>query len=177
MTKRLTASTLLFAKCLILSACGAPTEDPSTETTSDGATSDGAAHTAGKQDGSLSLPRSESPEGARVFFVTPTDGATVESPVFIEFGIEGMTVVPAGTIQEHSGHHHLVINAELPRMDMPIPANDNYIHYGDGSTSTSIELPPGEHSLQLLLGDHVHIPHNPPVSSRKITITVAGEGE
>ena len=177
MTKRLTASTLLFATSLILSACGAPAEDPSTDTADGGTSPEETSHAADQQDGSLSLPRSESPDGARVFFITPADGDTVESPVFIEFGIEGMTVVPAGTAQEHSGHHHLIINAELPRPDMPIPANDNYVHFGDGSTSTSIELPPGEHSLQLLLGDHLHIPHNPPVSSEKITITVAGEGE
>ncbi len=170
MTNRSTASALLLTASLILSACGSPSEDPSTET---GGAADEAPQTAGKQDGSLSLPRSESPEGARVFFISPADGDTVESPVFIEFGIEGMTVVPAGTAHEHSGHHHLIINAELPRADMPIPANDNYIHFGDGSTSTSIELPPGEHSLQLLLGDHLHIPHNPPVSSERITITVA----
>jgi len=172
MTNYSSASALLLTASLILSACGAPAEDPSTETAAAGS-ADEAPQATGKQDGSISLPRSESPEGARVFFITPADGATVESPVLIEFGIEGMTVVPAGTAHEHGGHHHLIINAELPRADMPIPANDNYVHFGDGSTSTSIELPPGEHSLQLLLGDHLHIPHNPPVSSEKITITVA----
>ena len=177
MTNRSTASALLFAMGLVLSGCGEPAEDPSTDTAAGGTTPDEAPHAAGKQDGSLALPRSESPEDARVFFITPADGDTVESPVFIEFGIEGMTVKPAGTVHEHSGHHHLIINAELPRTDMPIPADDNYVHFGDGSTSTSIELPPGEHTLQLLLGDHLHIPHDPPVSSGKITITVAGEGE
>ena len=174
MTNRSTA--LALTASLILSACGSPPEDPSTEATA-GTTPDEAPTIADQQDGRISLPRSESPEGARVFFINPADGDTVESPVFIEFGIEGMTVVPAGTAHEHSGHHHLIVNAELPRADMPIPASDSYIHFGDGSTSTTIELPPGEHSLQLLLGDHLHIPHDPPVSSEKITITVAGGNE
>ncbi len=118
------------------------------------------------------LPRTPSPEGARVFFITPADGATVSSPVLVEFGIEGMSVVRAGVAEESSGHHHLIVDAGLPPLDMPIPADDNYIHFGDASTSTTLELPPGQHTLQLLLGDHLHIPHDPPVASETITITV-----
>ncbi len=118
------------------------------------------------------IPRTPSPEGARVYFVTPSDGATVSSPVTIEFGIEGMTVVTAGTQQEASGHHHLLVDAALPPFNAPIPATDNYIHFGDGSTSTTLDLEPGEHTLQLLLGDHFHIPHEPPVASEVILITV-----
>ncbi|MDJ0814013.1 MAG: DUF4399 domain-containing protein [Woeseiaceae bacterium] len=119
------------------------------------------------------LPRSDSAEGASVFFITPTDGDTVSNPVKIEFGIEGMSVVAAGVEQMHSGHHHLIINADLPEnLGMPIPADQNYVHFGDGSTSTEVTLEPGQHTLQLLLGDHLHIPHDPPVTSDKITITV-----
>ena len=120
------------------------------------------------------MPRSPSPDGARVFFITPADGDTVTSPVNVQFGIEGMTVVPAGDATRHSGHHHLIVNAELPALGMPIPASENYIHFGDGSTSTNLELPLGQHTLQLLLGDHLHIPHDPPVSSEVITISVVG---
>ncbi len=118
------------------------------------------------------LPRTAAPDGARVYFVVPGDGDTVTSPVEIEFGIEGMSVVPAGVEQAASGHHHLVVDAELPDPTLPIPKSDNYIHFGDGSTSTTLELEPGEHTLQLVLGDHLHIPHSPPVHSEVIRITV-----
>lgn len=118
------------------------------------------------------LPRSDAAEGARVFFITPADGDVVSNPIAIEFGVEGMTIVPAGTNEPHSGHHHLLINTGLPPMDLPIPADDNHVHFGDGSTTTVIELPSGEHTLQMLLGDHLHIPHQPPLASEVITITV-----
>ena len=113
-----------------------------------------------------------SPEGASVYIVSPSDGATVSSPVTVVFGLKGMGVAPAGIEKEKTGHHHLIINADLPNMDEPIPADDNYRHFGGGQTEASIELAPGTHTLQLLLGDHNHIPHNPPVSSETITITV-----
>lgn len=118
------------------------------------------------------LPRTASAEGARVFFITPADGDIVSNPVKIEFGIEGMSVVAAGVDEAHSGHHHLIIDAGLPDSGLPIPADENYVHFGDASTSTERELAPGQHTLQLLLGDHLHIPHDPPVTSEIITITV-----
>lgn len=118
------------------------------------------------------LQRASSPGGARVFFITPADGATVSNPVRIEFGIEGMSVAKAGDAQPNSGHHHLVIDADLPDLALPIPANANYVHFGDGSTSTEITLEPGQHSLRLLLGDHRHVPHDPPVISDSITVIV-----
>ncbi len=113
-----------------------------------------------------------SPAGARVFFITPADGATVSSPIRIEFGIEGMSVAPAGTETEHSGHHHLLIDTGVPPLDLPIPADANHIHFGDGSTATELSLAPGEHTLQLLLADYAHFPHDPPVMSQPITISV-----
>jgi len=119
-----------------------------------------------------SLPRSSSPDGARVFFITPKTAATVSSPVRIEFGIEGMNVVKAGDKQPHSGHHHLLIDTDLPDPGLPIPADEHHVHFGDGSTSTDITLTAGEHTLQLLLGDHLHVPHDPPVVSNPITKTV-----
>ena len=118
------------------------------------------------------LPHTPSPEGARVFFVSPTDGATVSNPVKVVFGIEGMSVVPAGDDTPHSGHHHIIIDAELPDLGMPIPASDNYVHFGDGRTETELTLEPGEHTLQMLLGDHMHIPHDPPLTSSKIRVFV-----
>ncbi len=83
-----------------------------------------------------------------------------------------MSVAPAGVNDEHSGHHHLLVDTGLPPLNLPVPADPNHIHFGDGSTSTELTLDPGQHSLLLLLGDHLHIPHEPPVSSQTITITV-----
>lgn len=118
------------------------------------------------------LARSESAADATVFFVSPADGETVSNPVRIVFGIAGMAVVPAGTDAPHSGHHHLLIDTDVPDTGLPIPKDENHIHFGDGSTETEITLPPGEHTLQMLLGDHLHIPHDPPLISDIITITV-----
>ncbi len=118
------------------------------------------------------LERTPAPDGARVFFLSPADGDTVSNPVRIEFGIEGMAVVRAGDAQPDSGHHHLLINTDLPDVTLPIPADEQHIHFGDGSTSTEITLPAGEHRLRMLLGDYRHVPHDPPVVSEPITITV-----
>jgi len=116
--------------------------------------------------------RTPSPAGAIVYIVSPADGATVASPVTVVFGLKGMGVAPAGTEKENTGHHHLIIDAPLPALEDPIPADDNHKHFGGGQTETTIELPPGEHTLQLLLGDLNHVPHEPPVTSDRITITV-----
>ncbi len=118
------------------------------------------------------LTRTASPQGATVFFISPADGDSVSSPASIEFGIEGMVVVKAGQEQPHSGHHHLIIDAALPDMGLPIPADEHYIHFGDASTATELTLDPGRHTMQLLLGDHRHIPHDPPVMSDSITVIV-----
>ncbi len=114
------------------------------------------------------------PDGASVYFINLQDGDKVKSPVKVQFGLSGMGVAPAGTEAENTGHHHLLVNAELTgeALKEPIPADDKHIHFGAGQTETSIELAPGEHTLQLVLGDWSHIPHNPPVMSEKITITV-----
>lgn len=107
-----------------------------------------------------------------LYIIEPTDGAVVSSPVKVVFGLRGMGVAPAGVEREKTGHHHLIVDAELPNLKAPIPADEHYWHFGGGQTETSLELSPGQHTLQLLLGDFVHIPHDPPVMSKKITITV-----
>jgi hypothetical protein len=118
-------------------------------------------------------PRTPAPEGASVYFIEPADGASVAGPVTVRFGLKGMGVAPAGTVVPDTGHHHLLVDvAELPGLDAPLPATDNIRHFGKGQTETEISLPPGQHSLQLLLGDQNHVPHQPPVLSEKITITV-----
>jgi hypothetical protein len=116
--------------------------------------------------------RTTSAVGATVFFIGPADGETVSNPVSIVFGIIGMTVAPAGQDVPHSGHHHLLIDTGLPDIGLPIPKDEHHIHFGDGSTVTEITLDPGEHTLQMLLGDHLHIPHDPPLMSDVITINV-----
>lgn len=112
------------------------------------------------------------PEGAAVYFISPTNGATVKSPVTVQFGLKGMGVAPAGMQAPKTGHHHLIIDAPLPPLDKPVPADAQHVHFGAGQTETTVTLPPGKHELQLLLGDHLHVPHTPPVSSERITITV-----
>jgi hypothetical protein len=120
----------------------------------------------------MAMDKSPAAEGAKVYFVSPANGDTVESPVKVVFGLSNMGVAPAGVDKEHTGHHHLIINAPLPDMNLPIPADDNYKHFGKGQTETSIELPPGKHTLQLLLGNFIHVPHADPVVSEVIEITV-----
>lgn len=165
LTQRLLPTTALLAAWLLLAACGQ-------ETGESGVAETAAAPADEANTAAPTLPRTASPPGARVFFVAPADGDTVANPVRIEFGIEGMSVVPAGDDAAHSGHHHLIIDAQLPDPGLPVPANDHYIHFGDGSTATERTLEPGPHTLQLILGDHLHIPHDPPVVSDVITITV-----
>lgn len=147
----------------LLSACGQ--KDAESVTTEDAAE-------AMVEAAPAAMPRTESPEGAGVFFITPADGETVTNPIAVEFGIEGMTVAPAGVNDMHSGHHHLLIDTAAPDPSLPIPADANHVHFGTGATSTELTLSPGQHTLQLMLGDHLHIPHDPPVLSEIITITV-----
>ena len=119
------------------------------------------------------MDRSAAPDNAEVYIISPPDGAVVSSPVTVKFGLRNMGVAPAGVVRDGTGHHHLLIDMdELPPMDQPLPGGDQLIHFGLGQTETVIELEPGLHTLQLLLGNHVHIPHDRPVLSEKITITV-----
>jgi hypothetical protein len=120
-----------------------------------------------------SQDRTPSPPGAEVYIISPKDGAKVTSPFVVRFGLKGMGVAPAGIKFDNTGHHHLLIDTEPPTdLGAPLPASDKIVHFGKGQTETTLTLPPGQHTLQLLLGDQSHIPHNPPVMSKKITITV-----
>jgi hypothetical protein len=120
------------------------------------------------------MPRTASPAGARLYIVSPADGATVKGPFTVVFGLAGMGIAPAGVPFENAGHHHLLIDTDLPKdLGTPLPATDNIRHFGKGQTEVTLTLAPGKHTLQLLLGDHMHIPFNPVVASPKITITVA----
>lgn len=118
------------------------------------------------------LAQTPAPPGAELYFISPRDGEVVESPVTVRFGLRGMGVAPAGVEHPNTGHHHLLIDTDLPPPDRPLPADERHRHFGGGQTETTIELTPGVHTLQLVLGDHAHVPHAPPVVSERITITV-----
>lgn len=115
----------------------------------------------------------KAPADARVYIISPVDGATVGRDVTVRFGLAGMGVAPAGIEKEHTGHHHLLIDvATLPAAGQPIPNDEQHKHFGGGQTETVLHLSPGTHTLQLELGDANHVPFDPPVVSRKITIKV-----
>jgi hypothetical protein len=118
------------------------------------------------------LPRTASPAGAMEYFIAPQNGAKVTSPFTVRFGLKGMGVAPAGVTNANTGHHHLLIDTDLPPDNLPIPNDDKHRHFGAGQTEVELTLPPGQHTLQLVLGDANHVPHQPPVHSEKITITV-----
>ena len=113
-----------------------------------------------------------SPKGAKAYIISPADGATVSSPIKVQFGLHGMGVAPAGVDKAKTGHHHLLINTDAPEMNKPIPKDANHKHFGGGQTEVMLDLKPGKHTLQLLLGDKRHMPHSPVVLSEKITIIV-----
>ena len=115
-----------------------------------------------------------SPEGAKVYFINLKDGDTVKSPVFIQFGLSGMGIAPAGVEKENTGHHHLIINEAIEgeELEYAVPADEQHIHFGKGQTEATLELPAGTHTLQLVLGDWSHVPHDKPVMSERISVTV-----
>lgn len=125
---------------------------------------------------SLTVSAHSPPPNARVFFIGIEDGSVVESPFKVAFGIEGFGITPAGTqgkIRHSAGHHHLLVDVEtLPDLDAPIPRDAHHLHFDGGETETLLELPPGEHTLQLLLGDEDHEPQYPVLMSEKLTIQV-----
>jgi hypothetical protein len=113
------------------------------------------------------------PENAQLYFIWPTDGAVLHNGKFwVRMGLRNMGIAPKGTDIANTGHHHLLIDTELPKLDEPVPNDRNHLHFGAGETEARVELPPGPHTLQLLLGDKDHVPHQPPVYSRQITVTV-----
>ena len=122
----------------------------------------------------VALERQKAPANAEAYVIAPADGAVVQSPVVVRFGLRGMGIAPAGIKVDNTGHHHLFIDTELPAdMGTPIPAVDGKVmHFGKGQTEVELTLPPGKHTLQLLVGDYLHIPLDPAVASKKVTITV-----
>ena len=118
--------------------------------------------------------RQSAPAGAEVYFIAPRNGATVQGPVTVKFGLKGMGVAPAGVKFDNTGHHHLLVDTDLSdlKLDAPLPATDKVLHFGKGQTETTVTLAPGKHTLELLFADYQHIPFDPALHSQKITITV-----
>jgi len=157
---KFTVSLLLAsALTLLLNACGSD-QQPSNPSAADTSLA------SEKPAGSPSAP------GATVFIISPINGATVKSPLEIKFGISGMEIAAAGTFNDNTGHHHLLIDTKLADSALPVPGDDNHLHFGKGQTETTVTLDPGEHTLQLVVGDGNHIPHNPPIASEIITVIV-----
>ncbi|CAG0949097.1 MAG: DUF4399 domain-containing protein [Rhizobiaceae bacterium] len=122
--------------------------------------------------GGATAQQTASPAGAEVYFIEPADGAVLTGEFRVRFGLKGMGIAPAGVEAEKTGHHHLLVDVDEIDFENSLPADENFRHFGGGQTETVIELPAGKHTLQLLLGDHNHVPHIPPVMSEKITVTV-----
>ena len=109
---------------------------------------------------------------SKVYFINLEDGDELQSPFLVQFGLKGKGIAPAGVDIDNTGHHHLLINVDSIDYNLPIPSSNQHIHFGLGQTETELNLPPGKHQLQLILGDKYHIPHQPPLVSNKIQVTV-----
>lgn len=119
------------------------------------------------------LTRKPAPPGAMAYIIEPADGAQVTNPMRVVFGLKGIGVAPAGIDRDDAGHHHLLIDTGLPEnLSLPIPNDEQHRHFGGGQTEVELTLAPGRHTLQMLLGDHLHVPHDPPIASSVVTIEV-----
>ncbi len=120
------------------------------------------------------IAKTQSVDGAKAYIISPKNGETVTSPVTVQFGLKGMGVAPAGVNTANTGHHHLLIDIDpLPDLNAPLPANNDRIrHFGGGQTEVDLTLAPGRHTLQLVLADYLHTPHDKPITSETMTITV-----
>jgi Domain of unknown function (DUF4399) len=118
--------------------------------------------------------RVAAPAGAEVYFIAPQNGAKLHSPVTIKFGLKGMGIAPAGIKFDNTGHHHLLVDTDVSelKLDAPMPATDKIVHFGKGQTETTLTLAPGKHTLQLVFADYLHQSFDPPLTSKKITVTV-----
>lgn len=158
----------LILACTILAACGqqepaAPAAPP--------ASPQAAAPAAAPPPAALT--RKPAPAGATAYIIEPADGARVTNPVRVVFGLKGIGVAPAGVDRNDAGHHHLLVDAPLPAdLGLPIANDEQHRHFGGGQTEVELTLAPGRHTLQMLLGDHLHIPHDPPIVSSVVTIEV-----
>jgi hypothetical protein len=156
----------LIVTCGMLAACGQ--QEPAAP-----AAAPPAAAPAATAAAPTGLTRKPAPAGAMAYIIEPTDGARVTNPVRVVFGLKGFGVAPAGVDRNDAGHHHLLVDTGMPaNLGLPIPNDEQHRHFGGGQTEVELTLPPGRHTLQMLLGDHLHIPHDPPIASSVVTIEV-----
>jgi hypothetical protein len=156
----------LLIICGALAACGQ--QEPAAP-----ATPPVAAPAAAPPPAPAALARKPAPAGAMAYIIEPADGARVTNPVRVVFGLKGIGVAPAGVERNDAGHHHLLVDAPLPtELGLPLANDEQHRHFGGGQTEVELTLTPGRHTLQMLLGDHLHIPHDPPIASSVVTIEV-----
>jgi hypothetical protein len=156
----------LLIVCGVLAACGQ--QEPAAP-----ATAPAAAPAATPPPAPAALARKPAPAGAMAYIIEPADGARVTNPVRVVFGLKGIGVAPAGVERNDAGHHHLLVDAPLPtELGLPLANDEQHRHFGGGQTEVELTLTPGRHTLQMLLGDHLHIPHDPPIASSVVTIEV-----
>jgi hypothetical protein len=161
----LTRSTLVLL-CGILAACGQ--QEPAAPEPPPAAPAAVAAPPTAP-----TLARKPAPAGATAYIISPADGATVANPVRVVFGLKGIGVAPAGIDRADAGHHHLLVDTGFPaNLGLPIPNDEQHRHFGGGQTEVELTLTPGRHTLQMLLGDHLHIPFDPPIASSVVTVEV-----
>jgi hypothetical protein len=122
----------------------------------------------------VAADRMTPPAGAEVYFIAPHNGETLHGPIIVRFGLKGLGVAPAGIKFDNTGHHHLLVDTDFSelKLDAPMPATDKILHFGKGQTETSLTLTPGKHTLELVFADYLHTSFDPPLHSKKITITV-----
>ncbi len=155
----------LLVICCVLAACGQ--QEPAAPASAP------AAAPAAPPPAPAMLTRKPAPAGAMAYLIEPADGTSVTSPVRVVFGLKGIGVAPAGVDRNDAGHHHLLVDTGMPAdLGVPIPNDDLNRHFGGGQTEVELTLAPGRHTLQMLLGDHLHIPHDPPIASSVVTIEV-----
>jgi hypothetical protein len=159
---------ILCALLLPLAAAAADAADAMKK----GAQSDTTKNMKAKALAKIGMDYTPSPAGAKVYIIEPKNGAEVTGPFKVLFGLSDMGVAPAGVQNENTGHHHLLIDGPTVDTNAPLPTSEQVQHFGKGQTETTLTLKPGKHTLQLVLGDYKHQPHNPPVMSETITITV-----
>ncbi|MCZ6585439.1 MAG: DUF4399 domain-containing protein [Gammaproteobacteria bacterium] len=158
----LTRLLMILVCCATLFGCGEEVTEPAA----------GGPAAASQPTPTPTMARKPSPPGAMVYIISPADGEEVRNPVTVVFGLKGASIAPAGIDLPNTGHHHLIVDRELVSMDLTIPADAQHIHFGLGQTETSVDLAPGEHVLQLVLGDYLHRPHEPPLLSEPVRVRV-----
>jgi Domain of unknown function (DUF4399) len=164
--------TCALCLALLLPLAAAAGDSTMSDAAKKAAQSQGGQNAKAKALAAIGMDYTPSPAGAKAYFIAPANGAEVKSPVKVVFGLSGMGIAPAGTQFENTGHHHLLVDGPTVDTAKPLPTTDQVKHFGKGQTEASIDLKPGKHTLQLVLGDYKHQPHNPPVMSETITITV-----